>query len=324
MSGGAADPASDVVCLMGPTCTGKTGLALQLAERWPVEIVSVDSALVYRGMDIGTSKPTAVERASVPHHLIDVCDPAEAYSAGRFRRDVLELVPRIRARGRVPLLVGGTMLYFRALTHGLAPLPQADPALRAELDARARASGWPALHAELAQLDPVAAARIRPLDAQRIQRALEVIRLTGRPVSELQRQAEPAPFAMARFALLPVPREELYARINERFDAMLAAGFLDEVRALHGRGDLDADLPSMRAVGYRQLWQHVEGRCSLAEAVEAARRATRNLAKRQLTWLRADPDTHWVRSLAEPDLVPISDALTGALGKLGRGAPVLD
>jgi tRNA dimethylallyltransferase len=303
------------ICLMGPTCTGKTALALRLAERFPVEIVSVDSALVYRGLDVGTSKPTAAERAAVPHHLIDLCDPADPYSAGRFRRDALACIDAIHARGRVPLLVGGTMLYYRALTHGLAPLPEADPATRAAIDAEARGLGWPALHEQLAAVDPAAAARIRPLDGQRIQRALEVWRLTGVPISQLQRRAEPAPVRLARFALLPLERTDLYRRIDERFDAMMAAGFLDEVRRLYARGDLTADLPSMRAVGYRQLWQHLEGEVPLAAAVDAARQATRNLAKRQLTWLRADAGLSWIRGLEDEELVPISDALRSACGK---------
>jgi tRNA dimethylallyltransferase len=312
--------APDAVCLMGPTCTGKTALALQLATRFPVEIISVDSALVYRGMDIGTSKPTVTERASVPHHLIDICDPSDPYSAGRFRRDALACIDAIRGRGRVPLLVGGTMLYFRALTHGLAPLPEADPDIRTALDAVAQTSGWPALHAELAERDPVAAGRIQPLDAQRIQRALEVLQLTGERLSDLQRLAEPAPYRLARVALVPVSRPELYQRINARFDAMLAAGLLEEVQRLRARGDLDPDLPSLRAVGYRQLWQHLEGQVPFEVAVEEARKATRNLAKRQLTWLRADPEIAWVPSLEAADLVPISAALTSAVEKIGPDA----
>jgi tRNA dimethylallyltransferase len=310
--------APDAVCLMGPTCTGKTALALELAQKFPVEIVSVDSALVYRGMDIGTSKPTAAEQALVPHHLIDICDPADPYSAGRFLRDALACIAAIQSRGRVPLLVGGTMLYFRALTHGLAPLPEADPAVRAALDMVAQSTGWPALHAELAERDPVAASRIQPADAQRIQRALEVLQLTGERMSDLQQQSEPPPVRLARFALVPVTREALYQRINARFDAMVAAGLLDEVRALWARGDLDPDLPSLRAVGYRQLWNHLAGECSFEDAVAAARQATRNLAKRQLTWLRADPGIVWITSLAERDLVPISDALTSAAGKIAQ------
>ena len=318
---GARASGPDAVCILGPTCTGKTALALQFAARFPVEIVSVDSALVYRGMDVGTSKPSAAERAAVPHHLIDVCDPSQPYSAGRFRRDALECIAQIRSRGRVPLLVGGTMLYFRALAFGLAPLPEADAAVRADIDAGARSVGWAAMHARLAQVDPAAAARISPLDAQRIQRALEVWRLTGERLSDLQRRATPSPYALARFALMPMTREELYERIDRRFDAMMAGGFLDEVRELHKRGDLHVDLPSLRAVGYRQLWQHLDGEATLEAAVSAARRATRNLAKRQLTWLRADPDIRWIRTLEDCEFVPISDALTSACGKMGLRAP---
>jgi tRNA dimethylallyltransferase len=314
---GATAAAPDAVCILGPTCTGKTALALQLAGRFPIELVSVDSALVYRGMDVGTSKPSAAERAAVPHHLIDICDPSEPYSAGRFRRDALECIAQIRERGRVPLLVGGTMLYFRALVQGLAPLPQANATIRAELDAEARAIGWPALHARLGEVDAAAAARIRPHDAQRIQRALEVWRLTGQPLSHLQERAEPSPYTLARFALMPVARETLYQRIDARFDAMLAAGFVDEVRHLRDRGDLDPDLPSLRAVGYRQLAQYLAGTITLEQAIAAARQATRNLAKRQLTWLRADPDIRWIRTLEDRDLVPISDAVRSAYGKIG-------
>jgi tRNA dimethylallyltransferase len=314
---GATAAAPDAVCILGPTCTGKTALALQLAGRFPIEVISVDSALVYRGMDVGTSKPSAAERATVPHHLIDICDPSEPYSAGRFRRDALERIAQIRERGRVPLLVGGTMLYFRALVQGLAPLPQANATIRAELDAEARAIGWPALHARLAEVDPAAAARIRPHDAQRIQRALEVWRLTGQRLSHLQERAEPSPYTLARFALMPVSREMLYERIGARFDAMLAAGFVDEVRRLRDRGDLDPDLPSLRAVGYRQLAQYLAGTITLEQAIAAARQATRNLAKRQLTWLRADPDIRWIRTLEDRELVPISDAVRSAYGKIG-------
>jgi tRNA dimethylallyltransferase len=313
----AVDEAPDAVAIMGPTCTGKTALALQLAQRLPLEIVSVDSALVYRGMDIGTSKPSAAERAAVPHHLIDICDPSDPYSAGRFLRDALQCIAEIRARDRVPLLVGGTMLYFRALTHGLAPLPAADPQVRAALDLVAQATGWPAMHAELAARDPVAASRIQPADAQRIQRALEVLQLTGERLSDLQQQSEPPAVRLARFALMPVSRPELYLRINARFDQMVAAGLVEEVRALRDRGDLDPDLPSLRAVGYRQIWRHLAGECSLEDAVAAARQATRNLAKRQLTWLRGDPAIAWVPSLAEPDLVPIYDAMCGVAEKIG-------
>jgi tRNA dimethylallyltransferase len=313
----AAESAPDAVLLMGPTCTGKSALSLELAAHYPVEIVSVDSALVYRGMDIGTSKPGAAVRAAVPHHLIDICDPLEVYNAGRFRRDALDLIGAIRARGRVPLLVGGTMLYYRALRAGIAPLPEADAAVRARIDARAQALGWPALHEELARLDPAAAQRIRPNDMQRLQRALEVIELTGRPLSELQKLAEPSPLRLASYALLPVTRDELYARINSRFLAMLDEGLLDEVRALQARGDLDPGLPSMRAVGYRQILAHLRGEWTLDQAIAEAQQATRNLAKRQLTWLRGEADVSWVESFSHQSLAPLRSALDNAVTVLG-------
>jgi tRNA dimethylallyltransferase len=305
----------EAVLLAGPTCAGKTALALDLAARFPVEIVSVDSAQVYRGMDVGTSKPSPAIRAQVPHHLVDVCDPADPYSAGRFRRDALRLIDDIRARGHVPLLVGGTMLYFRALMHGIAPLPEADPELRARLDGRARSVGWPALHAELAARDPEAAARIRPADGQRIQRALEVLELTGERISDLQRLARPAPLMFAPFALVTADRDALYARINARFLAMMDEGFLDEVRALRARGDLHADLPSLRSVGYRQLWSHLDGACGLDQAIADGQRATRNLAKRQLTWLRSDPSWIGIPGLEDQELAPIMQVLSRAAAR---------
>lgn len=279
-----------VYILTGPTGTGKSDWALRLAETAPVEIVSVDSAQVYRGLDIGTAKPGRSLRERIPHHLIDVCDAAESYSAGRFVIDALECITAIHARGRVPLLVGGTMLYLRALLSGLAPLPHASPELRRDLDARASRLGWPALHAELARLDPLAAGRIRPHDRQRIQRALEVCLVTGRRLSELQRYRE-SPLAglpLSVWALVPRERAWLHRRLVGRLHAMMEAGFLDEVRALHARGDLSAHHPSMRAVGYRQLWAHLEGDWGLAEALERGIAATRQLAKRQLTWLRSE------------------------------------
>ncbi len=305
---------ADAVLLMGPTCSGKTALALKLAKRFPVEIISVDSAQVYRGMDVGTAKPSSAVLAAVPHHLVDICDASESYSAGRFRRDALRLVAEIRARGRVPLLVGGTMLYFRALTRGIAPLPEANAALRARIEARARESGWPALHAVLGERDPEAAARIRPADGQRIQRALEVLELTGRRLSDLQKLTEPAPLSLAAFVLLPVGREELYRRIDLRFLEMMRSGFLDEVRSLWARGDLHADLPSLRAVGYRQLWAHLAGESGLETAIQAGQRATRNLAKRQLTWVNGDSSVSWLRSLEDQQLAPILRTVAQAVG----------
>lgn len=286
---------SPAILLMGPTASGKTALAIALAHDFPAEIVSVDSALVYRQMDIGTAKPSAELRAEVPHHLIDLVDPVEAYSAGRFRRDALAAMAAIRGRGRVPVLVGGTMLYFRALQFGLAELPDADPALRAELDEAATQRGWPALHAELAQVDPASAARIRPGDSQRIQRALEVWRLSGRPLSQLQATgAGPLQgWEFLKLSLAPLSRPELHAAIELRFHAMMAAGFLAEVQNLHARGDLHPGLPAIRAVGYRQLWAHLDGEYGLDEAVRKSITATRRLAKRQMTWLKTEPALRW-------------------------------
>ena len=291
-----------IFLLMGPTAAGKTGLAVHLAERLPLDIVSVDSGQVYRGMDIGTAKPPPDVLARAPHRLIDLLDPAEAYSAGRFRRDALAAVRDIHAAGRIPLLAGGTMLYFRALERGLAELPPADPALRAQLDGEATRRGWAALHAELARADPAAAARIHPNDAQRIQRALEVFRLTGRPLSELQnRTAAPAGLRFVKLAVAPSSREALRERIARRYAGMLGRGFVAEVERLHARGDLHGGMPSMRAVGYRQLWDMIEGRRAREEAVAAGLVATQNLARRQMTWLRAQPDIHWHDTL-EPQL----------------------
>lgn len=279
------------LCLAGPTAAGKTAVALafarEMAARRPVEIVSVDSALVYRGMDIGTAKPTAAERAELPHHLIDLIEPTEAYSAARFVADARRVVADIQARGHLPLLVGGTMLYFKALRDGLDELPAADPAVRAALDARAAERGWPALHAELAAVDPPTAARLAPGDSQRIQRALEVWQLSGRPLSSFHRGAareQPAQ-VLPLVALEPASRAWLHERIAQRFDAMLAAGFVDEVRALRARGDLHEGLPSIRCVGYRQAWAALEAG-DLAPLRETGIAATRQLAKRQITWLR--------------------------------------
>ena len=296
--------ARPTVLLMGPTASGKSGLALAIAERLPVEIVSVDSAQVYRGMDIGTAKPSREIQARVPHHLVDLVDPAEAYSAARFCADAIAAIAAIRRRGRIPLLVGGTMLYFRALQDGLSDLPGADAALRARLAAEAARAGWPALHARLGRLDPESAARLHPNDAQRIQRALELVELGGAPVARLQaaRSAPGLSGPVVKLALVPAERRELHERIRRRFGEMMDAGFLDEVRALRARGDLAPDLPSMRAVGYRQLWAHLDGACDLPTAVERAIAATRQLAKRQLTWLRAERGVTALES-GQPDLL---------------------
>ena len=286
------------IALMGPTASGKTALAVELVRHLGCEIVSVDSAMVYRGMDVGTAKPRPEVLAQAPHQLIDILDPAESYSAARFRTDALAAMDEIRAAGRVPLLVGGTMLYFDALQHGLSELPSADPEVRAELDARAASEGWPALHAELARLDPTAAARIHPNDPQRIQRALEVCYISGRPLSELQSRSavETGEYHYVKLALAPVERAVLHGIIAERFRSMMEDGFLDEVARLKGRGDLHPGLPSMRAVGYRQLWQHLDGECDREEAVRRGVVATRRYAKRQLTWLRSEPDVTWFDS----------------------------
>jgi tRNA dimethylallyltransferase len=291
MAGAAGAPRGRVIVLTGPTGSGKSTLALELAGRLPLEIVSVDSAQVYRGMDIGTAKPSPAERAAVPHHLIDIRDPAERFSAGDFVREALAAIEDVHARDRIPLLVGGTMLYLRALLKGLAALPAASPERRRALDERARRLGWPALHAELARVDPQAAARIHPNDPQRIQRALEVYEESGRPISTWQRATVGAEerFDWLRLALIPGSRAELNARLARRFEQMLAAGLYDEVAALHARGDLTVGHPSVRCVGYRQLWACFEQGVALEAAAAAAIRATCQLAKRQLTWLRADP-----------------------------------
>ncbi|MHB1144709.1 MAG: tRNA (adenosine(37)-N6)-dimethylallyltransferase MiaA [Thiobacillus sp.] len=279
------------IFLMGPTASGKTALAVSLVERFPLEIISVDSALVYRGMDIGTAKPDAATLARAPHHLLDIRDPTEAYSAAAFRDDALRLMADIVARGKVPLLVGGTMLYFRALLQGLDDLPRADAALRKQLEAEAAVRGWPALHAELAAVDPVAATRLAPNDSQRIGRALEIFRLSGTPMSALLDRAQSElPYRVLQLALIPSDRAVLHQRIAARFDAMLAEGLIDEVKALRPRYALTPDLPAMRAVGYRQAWAYLDGEITLDELREQGIAATRQLAKRQLTWLRSWPD----------------------------------
>ena len=289
----------DWIGLAGPTASGKTAAALAIAAQRPTEIISVDSALVYRGMDIGTAKPTAAERAAAPHHLIDILDPLDAYSAAKFAADAQRLIDEIRGRGALPLLVGGTMLYFKALIDGLDAMPPADASVRAALEHEARARGWPALHAELATIDPPTAARLAPGDTQRIQRALEVWRVSGQPLSSFHSQRPAGASQGQLIALEPQDRAWLHARIAQRFDAMLAEGFIDEVRALRARGDLHADLPSMRCVGYRQAWEALDTLptpdaplppATLAALREQGIAATRQLAKRQLTWLRSMPE----------------------------------
>ncbi|MCG6117845.1 MAG: tRNA (adenosine(37)-N6)-dimethylallyltransferase MiaA [Aquimonas sp.] len=288
---------------MGPTASGKTALAIDWAQRLGGEIVSVDSALVYRGLDIGSAKPDAVERADVPHHLIDIRDPEQAYSAGEFAVDARATVEAVLARGRLPLLVGGTGLYFRALLGGLSAMPASDPALRAQLEAEAAIRGWTALHEELAQADPEVAARIRPTDPQRITRALEVLRGSGRPISAWQRDpplSPRPPWRVLKLVLAPADRALLHARIEARFDRMLAQGFLDEVARLRARPGLHPDLPAMRAVGYRQGWRHLDGLTDAAGFRAEAIAATRQLGKRQLTWLRGELDAFRVDPVAEP------------------------
>ncbi len=300
------------ILLMGPTGSGKSDLAMRLAEALPLEIVSVDSALVYRGMDIGTAKPDAASRARVAHHLLDIRDPAQSYSAGEFTRDAWRAMQDIWRRGRQPLLVGGTMLYFHALSFGLAELPEANPEVRADIERRAALSGWAALHRELESVDPAAAARIHVNDPQRIQRALEVYRLTGRTITTL-RNRQVSVFAdvdVAEFVLAPLERGDLHTRIDLRLRRMLGAGLMAEVRSLFERGDLTAEHPSMRAVGYRQLWRHLAGQCALDTAIEQAIAATRQLAKRQLTWLRRRERAQWFDSM-HPDVARMmEDALS--------------
>ncbi len=296
------------LAIAGPTASGKTAAALAIARHYPVEIISVDSALVYRGMDIGTAKPTASELVTVPHHLIDIRDPLHAYSAAEFVLDARQLIDNIRARGKLPLLVGGTMLYFKALFDGLDAMPGADAALRAALASDAAAKGWPALHAELARVDPVTAARLSPNDSQRISRALEVFRLSGQPLSFFQQRHAIENMvsragnqgAEALISLEPLDRSWLHGRIAARFDAMLAGGFLDEVKALRARGDLAPDLPSMRCVGYRQAWEALDGSSPMEDLRDKGVAATRQLAKRQITWLRSMPQRHVV-ACDEPD-----------------------
>ena len=281
-----------LLCIAGPTASGKSAIARAIAEQWPCEIINVDSATIYRGMDIGTAKPSREERASVHHHLLDILDPLESYSAAAFRRDALERVKQIRARGRLPVLVGGTMLYFKALREGLNDLPTANPKIRKELESDAAALGWPAMHARLGEVDPITAARLSPNDSQRIQRALEIWRISGKPMSELLNASEQTdqPLKTVTLSLEPAQRSHLHQRIALRFDHMLDEGLVKEVEDLRARGDLHTDLPSIRCVGYRQLWTMLNGEITPAQAREQAIAATRQLAKRQLTWLRSLPE----------------------------------
>lgn len=304
--------------LMGPTASGKTALAVYLAQRLPLEIINVDSAQVYRGMDIGTAKPEPEVLARAPHRLIDIRDPADPYSAAEFRADALAAMEELTAAGRIPLLAGGTGLYFRVLLYGLSELPSADRALRARLEQEAALHGWPYLHRRLAQVDPAAGARIHPNDPQRIQRALEVYELTGRPISTLQRRrgGQTLAYRVLKLARAPRHRRVLHQRIEQRFRTMLERGFEDEVRGLLARGDLSPATPSMRSVGYRQMIQYLRGDCDRETMIERGVAATRRLAKRQLTWLRAEPDVHWLYDEAGD---PGTAALELVRRRLGEG-----
>lgn len=285
------------IFLMGPTASGKTALAINLRKTLPVELISVDSALIYQGMDVGTAKPTADELTQAPHRLLDILDPAQAYSAADFRRDALAEMADITADGRIPLLVGGTMLYFKALLEGLSPLPSANPDLRARIEQQAAEQGWDALHRQLVEIDPVAGARIHPNDPQRLSRALEVFYISGKTLTELtQTSGEPLPYQVHQFAIAPASRELLHQRIEQRFYQMLASGFEAEVRALLARGDLHTEMPSIRCVGYRQMWSYLEGEITHEEMVYRGICATRQLAKRQMTWLRGWDGVHWLDS----------------------------
>ncbi|MCG9789981.1 tRNA (adenosine(37)-N6)-dimethylallyltransferase MiaA [Vibrio barjaei] len=300
-----------VLFLMGPTASGKTDLAIRLRQQYPVEIISVDSALIYKGMDIGTAKPDADELALAPHRLIDILDPAEAYSAADFRRDALNEIAKIHAEGKIPLLVGGTMLYFKALLQGLSPLPAANPEVRKQIEQEATEKGWQALHNELRAIDPVSAERIHPNDPQRLSRALEVYRISGKSLTELtETKGEPLPFRVKQFAVAPKDRALLHKRIEFRFEKMIQAGFEDEVKALYAREDLHSDLPSIRCVGYRQMWEYLEGESTLDDAIFRGICATRQLAKRQITWLRSWDDLVWLDSEhVEDSMKTLTDAI---------------
>lgn len=283
--------------LMGPTASGKTELAIRLRQKYPVEIISVDSALIYKGMNIGTAKPDAQELALAPHRLIDILDPSEAYSAADFRSDALQQMDEIVSQGKIPLLVGGTMLYYKALLEGLSPLPAADPDIRQQIEQEANEKGWDVMHQQLNDIDPVSAKRIHPNDPQRLSRALEVFRISGKSLTELTEQkGEVLPYQVTQFAIMPKERAELHRRIELRFEKMMAEGFEDEVNALRARGDLHLDLPSIRCVGYRQVWEYLDGNGTLDDAIFRGICATRQLAKRQITWLRSWRDLTWLDS----------------------------
>lgn len=306
----AANQPPYVICISGPTAAGKTQLAMELFDAMDAAIISVDSALVYRGMDIGTAKPTPDELNRYPHQLIDILDPAQTYSAADFRRDALSCIEQAVAQGKTPVLVGGTMLYYRALLGGLSNLPEADSAVRAELNQRAQALGWEAMHQRLAQLDPVSAARIHPNDPQRLLRALEVFELSGKTMTELTQTQQPGlRYPSFQFAVAPEDRNVLHQRIEKRFGQMLAQGFETEVESLRSRGDLHLDMPSMRCVGYRQMWQYLDGAHDYQTMVDKGVAATRQLAKRQITWLRSWPDLHWL----DPTQVNLKDAAWSVL-----------
>ncbi|GEM76810.1 tRNA (adenosine(37)-N6)-dimethylallyltransferase MiaA [Vibrio sagamiensis] len=300
--------------LMGPTASGKTELAIRLREKYPVEIISVDSALIYKDMNIGTAKPDERELALAPHRLINLLDPKEAYSAADFRRDALQAMAEIVQQGKIPLLVGGTMLYYKALLEGLSPLPAANSEIRQQIEQEALTKGWSVLHDELSEIDPVSAARIHPNDPQRLSRALEVFRISGKTLTELtQTKGEPLPYSVKQFAIVPKDRAELHRRIELRFDKMMKAGFESEVKALYARKDLHIDLPSIRCVGYRQMWEYLDGNCTRDEAVFRGICATRQLAKRQITWLRSWNDLTWLNSdNVDKSLGIISDAIASA------------
>jgi tRNA dimethylallyltransferase len=312
-----------IAVLTGPTGTGKSDIALRLAREWPIEIVSVDSAQVYRGLDIGSAKPDAATRAAIPHHLLDLVEPSANYSAGQFVRDCIGAIEDIESRGKVPLLTGGTMLYLRSIIGGISELPASNDGIRQRLDAEAAERGWPALHERLAAVDPAAAARIHPNDAQRIQRALEVYEVGGTPISELQRATKsPLDREFQVVALIPADRARLHEALARRFEQMMAAGFLDEVRRLRGRGDLTDAHPAIRAVGYRQLWSHLAGAYPLETAVSRAIAATRQLAKRQMTWLRSMSNIHAFDPYDAQSFVGIRETLKDAFTGFSGGFPV--